>query len=326
LERELANKKTRLGLVGVLDLEEYDFSPDSQSPVRATEGTIVDRIPPRLAVRKDAALETPHIMVLIDDPEMTVVEKVAENKDKFEKLYDFDLMMNGGRSVGYLVAKEYGEKIGEALALLSGQSRFESYYGVKGKGVLPFAVGDGNHSLATAKTSYENLKNQLSADDPRLELARWALVEVVNIHDGSLDFEPINRVLFGVDAARLIGEFKKEFDTSGDGGGQRIEYVCENDSAVLYVKNPSSNIAVGTLQNFLDRYLKENGGRIDYIHGDDVTKELGSQPGNIGFVLPAMRKDELFKTVIVDSALPRKTFSMGHANDKRFYLECRKIK
>ena len=326
LEREQADKKIRRGLVGVCDLEQYDFSPDSQSPIRATEGTILDRIPPRLAVRKDAPLETPHIMMLIDDPEMTVIEKVAAEKESFEKLYDFELMMNGGRSAGYLVSEKSAAKIGDALERLADKGRFESHYGVTGKGVLPFAVGDGNHSLATAKTSYENLKKQLPAGDPRLELARWALIEVVNIHDAALEFEPIHRVLFDVDAKHLIDQFKKTFDTSCDGGGQRIEYMYAGGGEVLYVKNPSSNIAVGTLQGFLDAYMKAHGGRIDYIHGDSVTKELGTQPGNIGFILPTLGKGELFKTVIVDSALPRKTFSMGHANDKRFYLECRKIK
>ena len=326
LERELENKKIRRGLIGVCDLEAYDFSPDSQSLIRATEGTILERIPPRLAVRENARLESPHIMMLIDDPEKTVIESAAANKDSFETLYDFPLMMRGGRVTGYLVSPAAESEIDSALNALSDKSRFESYYNVSEKGVLLFSVGDGNHSLATAKTSYENLKKQLPAGDAQLEMARYAMVEVVNIHDLSLEFEPIHRVLFDTDAEKLINELKREFTVSNNGDGQRIEYIHAGGNDILFIKNPDANIAVGTLQGFLDRYMKTHGGRIDYIHGDDIVKELGRQPNNIGFLLPPMGKDELFKTVIVDSVLPRKTFSMGHANDKRFYFECRLIK
>ena len=190
-----------------------------------------------------------------------------------------------------------------------------------------FSVGDGNHSLATAKACYENLKKTMSEEEAKNSPARYALVEVVNLHSDALEFEPIHRVVFGVEPAKMIEEFEKYYDVSRTPGeGQKVEYVYEGKNETLYIKNPKSNLAVGSLQMFIDAYIKEHGGKVDYIHGDDVTKELGSKPGNIGFLLPPMAKTDLFKTVILDGALPRKTFSMGHSYDKRYYLEARKIK
>ena len=191
-----------------------------------------------------------------------------------------------------------------------------------GKAPLLFAVGDGNHSLATAKTCYENLKKTLSPEEARIHPARYALVEVVNLHDDSLEFEPIHRVVFGVDEEKLLHSLKEQ---CGASDGQRVVVCKGKQKTELYFSQTSSNLPVGTLQQFLDAYIEETGGRVDYIHGAEVVEELSAQTGNVGFLLEAMPKSELFKTVVLDGALPRKTFSMGHAWDKRFYMECRQI-
>jgi len=185
---------------------------------------------------------------------------------------------------------------------------------------------NGNHSLATAKACYENLKKVLPKEEYENHPARYALAEIVNLHSEALEFEPIHRVVFGVNPKHMVEELAKYYEISEEAEGQRIEYVYKGEDRVIYIKNPKSNLAVGSLQMFIDEYIKNNGGKVDYIHGDDVTKELGSKDGNIGFLLPNMKKTDLFKTVILDGALPRKTFSMGHSYDKRYYLEAREIK
>ena len=189
-------------------------------------------------------------------------------------------------------------------------------------------MGDGNHSLATAKACWEEIKATLSPEEQENHPARYALVELVNLHDDSLEFEAIHRVLFDVDPQALLADFIAAYPGAykGQGEGHQIKYFIGDESGYVTVPNPTHQLAVGTLQSFLDKYLEEKGGKIDYIHGEDVTARLASQPNAIGFVLPAMAKSELFPTVIFDGALPRKTFSMGHAHDKRFYLEARKIK
>ena len=204
----------------------------------------------------------------------------------------------------------------------------EKKYGLKDAAPLLFAVGDGNHSLATAKQCYENLKKVTPEDQWAGLPARYALVEVVNNHDDALQFEPIHRVLFGVEPEQVLEALKAAYPGAheGEGEGHTIAYTYAGHTGTITVPNPRMQLAVGTLQTFLDAYLKEHGGEVDYIHGDKVTDELGSKPGNIGFKLPAMGKEQLFKTVMADGVLPRKTFSMGEAHDKRFYLEARKIR
>ena len=188
-------------------------------------------------------------------------------------------------------------------------------------------MGDGNHSLATAKACYEALKKSMSSEEYLAHPARYALVELVNLHSEALEFEAINRVIFDTNPEELLKELKKYYDVNYDGNGQEFVVVTPEKEETMYISNPKSNIAVGSIQIFLDEYLKEHKGKIDYIHGDDVTKELTrSNSNNIGFIFKAMKKEELFKTVILDGALPRKTFSMGHSYDKRYYLEGRKIK
>ena len=327
LERTGADGKVRKGLIGMIDLEDYSYEKGSQSLIRATEGTVLERIPPRVRVRENASLELPHVMLLIDDDKKEIIEGLTDKVTSKDVVYDFDLMQNGGHVKGYKVPENLMDGIFKGLEELADKDNFEAKYNVKDKGVLLFSVGDGNHSLATAKACYENLKKTMSEEEAKNSPARYALVEVVNLHSDALEFEPIHRVVFGVEPAKMIEEFEKYYDVSKTPGeGQKVEYVYEGKNETLYIKNPKSNLAVGSLQMFIDSYIKEHGGKVDYIHGDDVTKELGSKPGNIGFLLPPMAKTDLFKTVILDGALPRKTFSMGHSYDKRYYLEARKIK
>lgn len=327
VERTQRDGVCRRGLMGVVDLEEYNYLPGSKSLIRATEGTVLERIPPRVRVREHAALELPHIMLLIDDPEKTVIEPLAERCGAFDVAYDFPLMQDSGSIKGYFVDASGESGISSALEKLADEALFAEKYGVSDKGVLLFAVGDGNHSLATAKECYERIKKTISPEDAAVHPARYALVEVVNVHDSALQFEPIHRVVFDIDADDLMASLKSFYDVSDTPveGAQSFDWCSANGKGTLWVKNPRSNLSVGTLQIFLDGYLKEKGGRIDYIHGDDVVYDLGCQSGNMGFLLPPMAKEDLFRTVLIDGALPRKTFSMGHAWDKRFYLEARKI-
>ena len=328
VERWLDNKKLRRGLVGVVDLECYDYNAGSSSLIRATEGTVITRLPPRVAVRRNASLELPHIMVLVDDPDKQLIEHLTYETDRMEEVYDFDLMERGGHITGYLVPEDLQADVCEILNTLARPHDFARKYDAKGKPVLLFAIGDGNHSLAAAKAAYEEKKQHTPqgqwADLP----ARYALVELVNLHDESLEFEPIHRVCFDVDADELMKDFLAAYPGAhyGEGEGHTITYVFDTEVGKITIPKPTAQLPVGTLQDFLDQWMQTHSGRIDYVHGDDVTWELGRKPGNIGFLLPSMGKDELFKTVIFDGALPRKTFSMGEAHDKRFYLEARKIK
>jgi uncharacterized protein (DUF1015 family) len=229
---------------------------------------------------------------------------------------------------GYLLSDEQKAAVEKNLTALADPDRFQKYYNAPGKPVLTFAMGDGNHSLATAKACWEELKPTLSPEERETHPARYALIELTNLHDESLEFEAIHRVLFDVEPKKLLEDFLAAYPGAhyGEGEGHQIRYVMAGEKGVVTVPNPTAQLEVGTLQSFLDKYLEEKGGKIDYIHGEDVTERLASQPNAIGFILPAMGKDQLFPTVIFDGALPRKTFSMGEAHDKRFYLEARKIK
>ena len=325
LERTQVDGKVREGLMGIVDLEDYSYEKGSQTLIRATEKTVIERIPPRVKVRENAVLELPHIMILIDDEKKTIIESLKNKVSDNDKVYDFDLMKNGGHIKGYLLNEEAMNSVDEGLLNLMDKDYFETKYNVKDKGILLFAMGDGNHSLATAKACYENLKKEIG-EDALNSKARYALVELVNLHSSALEFEAINRVIFNTNSDKLLNTLKEYYTINKEGNGQRVRVITENIDEDWFIENPKSNIAVGSIQMFLDEYLKENEGKIDYIHGEDVTKELGSKTGNVGFIFDAMEKRDLFKTVILDGALPRKTFSMGHANDKRYYLEARKIK
>ncbi len=324
VERTQRDGKVRRGLMGVVDLMEYDYLPTSQTKIRATEGTVISRIPPRVRVRENAPLELPHIMLLIDDREKSVIEPIAKVASKLTVAYDSPLMQDSGHIRGFFVSEDEEKRIDKALAILGDKDAFEKKYDVSGKGVLQFAVGDGNHSLATAKECFNRIKDGLSESEWKNHPARYALVELVNLHDSALEFDAIHRVVFDVNPEHLLASLYEEYQIS-DNAEQTFSVITADGKKKIGIANPSSNLTVGTLQKFLDKYIDKNGGRVDYIHGADVVERLGSEPGNIGFLLPVIEKNDLFPTVIRDGVLPRKAFSMGHAWDKRFYLEARRI-
>lgn len=333
--------RTRHGLMLALDLEQYDFSKGSQSLIRATEGTILERLPPRIRIREGAPLELPHILVLIDDPDCTVIEPLKKQKSSLTPLYDTDLMLGSGHLSGYHVSDpEQEAQIVSALRALANPQKNAARYGISDEqGRLLFAVGDGNHSLATAKSIWEKIKPEVGMEHP----ARYALVEVENVHDSGLVFEPIHRVLFGVqtgvrdvlkahfgDHLRVVPAVNQQemirLVKQQRGPEQAFGIVSSQGYEVALLSHPTANLPVGSLQPFLDEWGHKGGyDQIDYVHGDDVVCDLGSKPGNLGIYLPAMDKNELFRTVILEGSLPRKTFSMGEAIEKRFYMECRKI-
>lgn len=328
--RTFADGKVRPGLIGNIDLERYDYTPGSNTPVRATEKTVVERIPPRLKVRKNAPIELPHVIILMDDDKKNVIEPLCLETSSMKKLYDFELMMGGGRVEGYLLNREQKEKVISALRSLYDRKRFEEKYNASADmGTLVFAVGDGNHSLATAKASYEKIKASLPKDAALSHPARYALVELENVHCEALEFEAIHRVIFNGNASVIIDKLTSALClTEEKKDGQCFTVVTKDGEKTYYIGKTLSNLSVGSLQTVLDEYLAEDkNASIDYIHGEDVVRRLAAENDDtLGFILPSMGKDELFKTVIHDGVLPRKTFSMGHPEEKRFYLEARKIR
>lgn len=326
VERIQGNGILRQGIVGAIDLEKYDFSKGSTSEVRATEATVIERIPPRIKVRQGAPLELPHIMILIDDPDCTVIEPLAGKAASMEKLYDTELMQGGGSIKGYLADSAEQERIDNALTALSDPAVFAEKYNMADTPVLLYAMGDGNHSLATAKEFYEQLKKANPDQDLSDHPARFALAEIVNLHSEALKFEAIHRLVFDVDCDDLMTSLTEALGLSEDKeSDQYVICCCGGKEKKMWIHNKTSNLSVGSLQNFLDGYIKEKGGKIDYIHGAETVKQLAEKHNGAGFILPDMDKSQLFPTVIKDGALPRKTFSMGHAEDKRFYMEARKI-
>ena len=321
VERQLENGSIREGLVGMVDLDAYDYSTGATSAIRATERTVAERIPPRQRVRRDAPIELPHILMLCDDHDKKLIEPIGAKKDSLKKLYDFDLMEGGGHITGWLVEGKDVDEFNKALADYTATVG-EKYKDLKGVPMV-FAVGDGNHSLATAKSCYEELKKNHPGEDLSNHPARYALVELENIHDPAQVFEPIHRVIFKTEPEKLLAALQKDACAEG---GFPVQWYTKDASGTVYLDRAKSELAVGVLQGFLDEYLKDNAGEIDYIHDDDALISLAKQDGAIGFLLPAMEKSQLFRGVIADGILPRKTFSMGHSREKRYYLEGRKIK
>ncbi len=340
VERRIG-RHLRRGLMLELDLEHYDFSPSSTSLIRPTEGTIVERLAPRIEVRRGAELELPHILVLIDDPACSVIEPVAAERDALRALYDTELMGGGGHVSGHALTAEQGERIVRALQALAEPRAFEARYAVPaGTPPMLFAVGDGNHSLATAKSIWEQVKATVGLQHP----SRWALVEVVNIHDPALAFEPIHRLLFGVSAdvrqalAEEYGPRLRCIDVdSAEAMRQRLKGQRAAQAfgligpgarfSVIEISEPPSSLAVGTVQAFVDRFIAHGGAKeVDYVHGDDVLERLAQQSGHVGLHLDTVGKSELLKRVVLEGPLPRKTFSMGEAHEKRFYIEARRIR
>lgn len=319
VERTLADGSVRPGLLGAVDLEGYDYHVGSNSPIRATEKTVLERIPPRQRVRKDAAIELPHVLMLCDDDEKSLIEPIAAIRDTLPMLYDFDLMEAGGHISGWLVqgqaAAEFDQRFAAFAASVDGK-----YADLKGSVLL--AVGDGNHSLATAKSCYEALKAANPGVDLSNHPARYSLVELENIHDPSLVFAPIHRIIVDTNPEKLL----EDLGAVCAGEGFAVQWVIGEQSGTVYLDKARGELAVAVLQEFLDQWLAENAGTIDYIHGDEEVVSLAKQKNAIGFLLPAMEKHQLFRGVISGGALPRKTFSMGHAREKRYYLEGRRIR
>lgn len=347
VDRSTPHAASRKGLIIALDLEFYDYNIGSTSLIRATEGTVLDRIPPRVKIRENAPIELPHIMVLIDDPDKSVIEPLFGKSSDYDLLYDFDLMQGGGHIKGYRVEDEMSLSMITASLNKLAEAALH-----KASSPLLFAVGDGNHSLATAKAHWENIKTSLnfspSADGSLpVHPARYALVELVNLHDDGLVFEPIHRVLFGVKGKEVLNYIEKSntpgkikhcfFDSkssmeealraSNAQNAHLLPFILEGSYGIITVINSSTGLEVGTLQSIIDDLINTDPSiEVDYIHGEDVVTALGSKRNSMGFYLPVMNKHMLFKTVMIDGVLPRKTFSMGEAEEKRYYLECRRIR
>lgn len=312
IERETA-AGSRLGLIACLDLEEYDYTAGSQSLIRATEGTVLERVPPRVAIRRGAALELPHVLMLLDDPRQSCIEAAYARRERFEPLYDFELMQGGGRLRGWKLDEE------SALAL---ENALDEVYADCGG--LFLAVGDGNHSLAAARACWLELKSHLTAEEQEGHPARFALVEIENLHSPAIVFEPIHRLVTGIAPEKMLGAFEEYLHNSGmeirNGASLKIigEGIAQNYGFDEY--------PLRCLQAFLDQYLSAHPeAKIDYIHGDDALRRLSSRPDALGFMPCAFEKSALFPFIRRWGVLPRKTFSMGNANEKRFYCEARKI-
>jgi hypothetical protein len=334
LSRIQSDGRERRGLVGMIDLEAYDYTKGSTALIRATEGTVLSRIPPRVAIRRDAPLELPHVMLLVDDPDHTVLDPLFDEQAKktMPTAYDTELMLGGGRATGRFLSEAQMDAVQTALDAMITPEAMAARYGDGTLAPLLFAVGDGNHSLASAKAAYEEIKAAIGAEAAASHPARYALCEVVNLHDAALDFEPIYRVAFGVDREDILTALKAYLaKLDGTAPAQTIRCVYGTPDDVrelsLQAEHPVQQLTVGTLQAFLDEYVLSHPKiEIDYIHGEDSLTTLACRDGAIGFLFDGMKKDELFRTVIYDGALPRKTFSMGHARDKRYYMECRAIR
>ena len=325
-----------------LDLEHYDFSSRSTSLIRPTEGTIVARLAPRIEVRRGAELELPHILVLIDDPDRTVIEPIGAAAKTLTKLYDIELMLGGGHVAGYAVDAAHSERAVHALQALARPQVFAKRYGVPAETPpMLFAVGDGNHSLATAKSIWDQLKASLGMGHP----SRYALVEVINIHDPALEFAPIHRLLFGVCAdlrMALADAFGSRLTCTevasaaamrarvqtADGARHAAGLIGPGARfSVVEIADPQTTLPVGTFQSFVDGFIEQGGAaNVDYVHGDEVLERLAMSQGNAGIHLAAVGKSQLLKRVVREGPLPRKAFSMGEADEKRFYVEARRIR
>ena len=326
VRRTLGDGKVRTGLVGAIDLEAYDFRPGSDALIRATEKTVPERIPPRTAIRRGAPVELPHVMLLIDDEQKTVIEPLVACASTYHVAYDHDLMQGGGHITGHFLDTEAQSRVLDALAALITPDAVAARYGKADLAPLLFAVGDGNHSLAAAKTCFEELKAEIGAEAAASHPMRYALCEVVNLYDESLEFEPIYRVVFGVDPHKVAEDFKAYAESlDGDAAPHDILLHSGDIHVTVTVSHPVSALAVGTVQDFFNQYVLPDGAEVDYIHGEDTALALGERGNALCFLFDGMQKNELFSTVISDGSLPRKTFSMGHAEDKRYYTEARRL-
>lgn len=313
----------RPGLVCALDLDAYSYEPGAEPLIRPTEGTVTSRIPPRLAVRRGAALELPHILMLLDDPTDTVLGPIVAAKEHLPKLYDTELMLGGGNVAGWAV--EDRTLVDGVIAAID---RFAATPGPGGRAPIAIAAGDGNHSLATAKAYWEELKATLSPEEAANHPARYALAELENIHSPAILIEPIHRVVFGIEKAAFTAALKEYFgETLGSEGEQHFTVIGRGptEDEQFALREPKEPLCAGSIEAFLGAFLPSHPEcRVDYIHGEEAVRALCAE-GAAGILLPPFEKDDLFKGVYLGGVLPRKTFSMGHAEEKRYYLECRRI-
>ena len=319
VERTLKNGVVRKGIVGVIDLEQYDYNADSKSAIRATEQTVLERIPPRVEIRRHASMELPHVLLLCDDEKERIIEPLTAKKAELPKIYDFDLMEGGGHIEGYLLQGAAVEAINEAIAAY--EADVLAKYEGSGKAPMTYAVGDGNHSLATAKACYEELKAKCDAENVANHPARFALVELENIYDEAQVFEPIHRLLTNVNVKALLENLQAEIG----GNGTAIKWFANGEAGELKINDENGELPLEVIQVALDKYLKANAGEIDYIHGDETLEQLSQKENTIGFLMPNVTKNAFFENIVNNGVMPRKTFSMGEAEEKRYYLEGRRI-
>ena len=314
VQRTLPSGAVRCGIVGALDLEAYDYAPDSVTPIRATEGTVASRLPARVRIRAAAALEMPHIMVFYTDPEEAICREAQALAD--DTLYDFDLMAGGGHICGRRIAGDAAEQLAAALCATG--------VGTDGAHPMRFAIADGNHSLAAARQCWLEKKKTLSPEQAAADPARYALVELVNLHSPAVTFEPIHRVLFETDAANWLDAAERAL-AAADGFGYAVTLLAGTQRRDILAHGSSLGEAISALDAFCASYMQTHGGRIDYIHGDDEAVDLAAGDGCCGILMPRMEKEELFTSVLRSGPFPKKSFSIGLGADKRYYLECRKL-
>ena len=333
VERTEQSGKVRQGLVGMVDLEAYSYRRGEKCTVRPSESTVESRIPPRMKVRTGAALETPHIMMLADDPGCTLIEPVAAHKAELPKVYEGELMLGGGHIAGWAVEDPaLLARIDAALQSLGSQEAFDAKYPeARGARPLTLAVGDGNHSLASAKAYWEELKPTLTPEQRETHPARWCLAEVCNVHSPAIEIEPIHRVLFNVDCGAVLLALISWSDGNmagicfGSSKKQSFTLAGPHIANVLSFEDPVAPLTVGTIDEFIEYFMaRHKEARVDYVHDEPAVRALTKQ-GGVGFLLPPFEKSDLFKGIVMGGVLPRKTFSMGHAEEKRYYIECRKI-
>ena len=331
VERTQADGSVRQGLVGAVDLEAYSYAPGDHPAIRPSENTVVERIPPRLKVRRGAELETPHVMLLADDEACTLIEPVAAVKNRLPLLYDGELMLGGGHLRGWAVEDpDLIAGIEAAVTALGDPAAFAARWpGAAGQPPMTLAVGDGNHSLATAKAYWEERKAVLPPDKQQTDPARYCLVEVCNVHAPAIEIEPIHRVLFGTRAAQVRAALEAWATANticvSPGSSQQFTLVSADGEEALGFAGEVEPLTVGTVERFVQDFLRHNPGvRVDYIHGEAAVRSLAAA-GGVGLVMPPLEKADLFRGVVLGGVLPRKTFSMGHAEEKRYYNECRSL-
>ena len=334
VERTERSGRVRQGLVGKIDLEAYSYAQGARQAIRPSERTVEERIPPRMAVRRGACLETPHVMMLADDPACTLIEPIGARKNELRKVYEGELMLGGGHIAGWAVEDPaLLARIDAALQGLGSQEAFDAKYPeVRGAKPLTLAVGDGNHSLASAKAYWEELKPTLTPEQRETHPARWCLAEVCNVHSPAIEIEPIHRVLFNVDCGAVLLALITWSDGNmagicfGSSKKQSFTLAGPHIANVLSFEDPVAPLTVGTIDEFIEYFMaRHKEARVDYVHDEPAVRALTKQ-GGVGFLLPPFEKSDLFKGIVMGGVLPRKTFSMGHAEEKRYYIECRRIK